>query len=69
MANLSSGDTKAEANNAFDRFLKTYQVKYPEATECLSKDRDALLAFLDFPAEHWPPIRSTNPIESTFASG
>jgi putative transposase len=39
-------DTKAEANTAFDRFLKTYQVKYPEATECLSKDREALLAFL-----------------------
>jgi putative transposase len=61
-------ETKAEANTAFDRFLKTYQVKYPEATECLSKDRDALLAFFDFPAEHWAHIRSTNPIESTFAT-
>ena len=61
-------DTKAEANTAFDRFLKTYQVKYPEATECLSKDREALLAFFDFPAEHWAHIRSTNPIESTFAT-
>lgn len=61
-------DTKAEANTAFDRFLKTYQVKYPEATDCLSKDREALLAFFDFPAEHWPHIRSTNPIESTFAT-
>lgn len=61
-------DTKAEANTAFDRFLNTYQVKYPEATECLSKDRDALLAFFDFPAEHWAHIRSTNPIESTFAT-
>jgi putative transposase len=61
-------DTKAEANTAFDRFLKTYQVKYPEATECLSKDRGALLAFFDFPAEHWAHIRSTNPIESTFAT-
>ena len=61
-------NTKAEANTAFDRFLTTYQVKYPEATECLSKDREALLAFFDFPAEHWPHIRSTNPIESTFAT-
>jgi hypothetical protein len=61
-------DTKAEANTAFDRFLKTYQVKYPEATECLSKDREALLAFFDFPAEHWAHIRTTNPIESTFAT-
>jgi putative transposase len=61
-------DTKAEANTAFDRFLKTYQVKYPEATECLSKDREILLAFFDFPAEHWAHIRSTNPIESTFAT-
>lgn len=61
-------NTKAEANTAFDRFLKTYHVKYPEATECLSKDREALLAFFDFPAEHWPHIRSTNPIESTFAT-
>lgn len=61
-------DTKAEANTAFDRFLKTYRVKYPEATECLAKDRDALLAFFDFPAEHWAHIRSTNPIESTFAT-
>lgn len=61
-------DTKAEANTAFDRFLKTYRVKYPEATECLAKDRDALLSFFDFPAEHWAHIRSTNPIESTFAT-
>ena len=57
-----------EANIAFDRFLKTYQVKYPEATDCLSKDREALLAFFNFPAEHWAHIRSTNPIESTFAT-
>lgn len=69
-------DTQAEANTAFDRFLKTYQVKYPEATECLSKDREAPLAFFDFPAEHWAHIRSTNPFakrsrrdyESTFAT-
>ena len=61
-------ETKADANQAFDRFIKTYQAKYPEATECLAKDRDVLLTFYDFPAEHWAHIRSTNPIESTFAT-
>ncbi|MEL7054160.1 MAG: IS256 family transposase [Cyanobacteria bacterium J06588_5] len=61
-------DTKTDANVAFNRFLKTYRAKYPEATECLEKDRDVLLAFYDFPAEHWQHIRSTNPIESTFAT-
>lgn len=60
--------TKTDANQAFNRFLKTYQAKYPEATECLAKDRNVLLAFYDFPAEHWKHIRSSNPIESTFAT-
>lgn len=57
-----------KANEAFDLFLKTYEAKYPKATECLDKDRDVLLAFYDFPAEHWRHIRTTNPIESTFAT-
>ena len=61
-------ETKTDANVAFNRFLKTYRAKYPEATECLEKDREVLLAFYDFPAEHWQHIRSTNPIESTFAT-
>ena len=61
-------ETKADANVAFNRFLQTYKAKYPEATECLVKDRDVLLTFYDFPAEHWQHIRSTNPIESTFAT-
>ena len=61
-------ETKTDANQAFNRFIKTYQAKYHEATECLVKDRDVLLAFYDFPAEHWVHIRSTNPIESTFAT-
>ena len=61
-------ETKTDANQAFNRFLKSYQTKYPEATECLAKDRDVLLAFYDFPAEHWKHIRSSNPIESTFAT-
>lgn len=61
-------ETKADAQTAFERFIKTYDAKYPKAVECLSKDRDALLAFYDFPAEHWVHIRTTNPIESTFAT-
>ena len=61
-------DTRKHADEAFDLFLKTYQAKYPKATECLSKDRDELLAFYDFPAEPWKHLRTTNPIESTFAT-
>lgn len=57
-----------EANKAFDLFIRTYEAKYPKATECLTKDRDELLTFYDFPAEHWVHIRTTNPIESTFAT-
>ena len=60
--------TKADAAKAFDAFVAAYEAKYPKATECLSKDRDALLAFYDFPAEHWQHLRTTNPIESTFAT-
>ena len=61
-------ETKAEAEKAFDLFIETYQAKYPKAAECLAKDRDVLLTFYDFPAEHWAHIRTTNPIESTFAT-
>jgi transposase-like protein len=61
-------ESRAAAEKAFDLFVKTYQAKYPQATECLSKDRDRLLSFYDFPAEHWVHIRTTNPIESTFAT-
>jgi putative transposase len=60
--------TKADADKAFDLFVATYEAKYPKATECLSKDRDVLLTFYDFPAEHWIHLRTTNPIESTFAT-
>jgi putative transposase len=60
--------TRREAHQAFDRFIATYQAKYPKATEKLLKDREALLAFYDFPAEHWQHLRTTNPIESTFAT-
>lgn len=60
--------TRAEAVAAFDRFVQTYQAKYPKAADKLATDRDALLAFYDFPAEHWIHLRTTNPIESTFAT-
>jgi transposase-like protein len=61
-------ETQADADRAFDLFIETYQAKYPKATACLAKDRAVLLAFYDFPAEHWVHIRTTNPIESTFAT-
>jgi len=59
---------KAEAEKHFDDFIEIYEAKYPKAAKCLKKDRDALLTFYDFPAEHWRHIRTTNPIESTFSS-
>jgi transposase-like protein len=61
-------ETKAGAETAFDDFIESYSVKYEKAADCLEKDRDALLAFYDFPAEHWKHLRTTNPIESTFAT-
>jgi transposase-like protein len=60
--------TRDDAHRAFAAFGKTYEAKYPKAAECLAKDRDALLAFYDFPAVHWIHLRTTNPIESTFAT-
>ena len=59
---------KAEAQTHFDDFISIYDAKYPKCTDCLKKDRDILLTFYDFPAEHWRHIRTTNPIESTFAT-
>jgi putative transposase len=61
-------ETRAEAIKAFDAFLAKYQAKYEGACACLRKDREVLLAFYDFPAEHWKHLRTTNPIESTFAT-
>ncbi len=61
-------ETKAKAEEAFDLFLATYEVKYPKATACLQKDREALLTFYAFPAGHWQSLRTTNPIESTFGT-
>jgi putative transposase len=61
-------ESRAAAAQAFDHFLTTYEVKYAKAAQCLAKDRDTLLTFYDFPAEHWIHIRTSNPIESTFAT-
>src|SRR5215204_5522239 len=61
-------EDRAAAEQACDHFLLTYELKYPKASECLAKDREALLTFYDFPALHWQHIRTTNPIESTFAT-
>ena len=60
--------TRENAEAAFDAFVAKYSSKYPNAVACLTKDRTELLAFYDFPAEHWKHLRTTNPIESTFAT-
>ena len=61
-------ETRQAAEAAFDGFIECYGLKYERAVECLSEDRVSLLAFYDFPAEHWKHLRTTNPIESTFAT-
>ena len=61
-------ETKEDAETAFDRFEKRFEAKYPKAVQCLQKDREELLAFYDFPAQHWQSLRTTNPIESTFGT-
>lgn len=61
-------ETRETAHQAFDQTLERFSAKYPKAMQCLEKDRKALLAFYDFPAEHWVHLRTTNPIESTFAT-
>jgi len=61
-------ETQADAEKAFDLFIKTYEPKYPKAGICLQKDREELMAFYHFPAQHWQSIRTSNPIESTFGT-
>ena len=61
-------ETREDAHKAFDLFVEKYKAKFSNAVECLKKDRESLLAFYDFPAEHWIHLRTTNPIESTFAT-
>ena len=60
--------TRTDAEAAFDGFIECYGVKYDKAVECLCKDREPLLAFYNFPAEHWKHLRTSNPIESTLAA-
>ncbi len=60
--------TKEAALKAYDHFKETYEPKYPKAVECLTKDKEDLFTFYDFPATHWIHIRTTNPVESTFAT-
>jgi putative transposase len=65
---MQEAPTKADALAAYREFLALYEAKYPKACQCLRKDEDVLFTFYDFPAEHWRHIRTTNPIESTFAT-
>jgi Transposase, Mutator family len=65
---IHGAPTRAEAEVAMDAFGEKYGAKYARATECLTKDRAALLAFYDMPAEHWDHLRTTNPIESVLAT-
>jgi|TARA_R110002126_G_C10355955_1_gene492118 putative transposase len=66
--NIWQAETKEDADKAFDLFVKTYEHKYPKAALSLQKDRDELMAFFNFPAQHWQSIRTSNPIESAFAT-
>ena len=66
--NIWQAETRVDAESAFDLFIKTYEPKYPKAAICLHKDHDELMAFYDFPAQHWQSIRTSNPIESTFGT-
>lgn len=66
--NIWQAETKVNAESAFDLFVETFDAKYPKSTICLQKDREELLAFYDFPARHWQSIRTSNPIESAFAT-
>ena len=60
--------SRKEAEDALDLFSEKYAIKYPKGVACLTKDKDAMLAFFDFPAEHWGHLRTSNPIESVFAT-
>ncbi len=66
--NIWQEETKEAAQSTYQLFIKTCQDKYPKATQCLEKDREELMTFYSFPAKHWMSIRTTNPIESTFAT-
>ncbi len=66
--NIWQAETRESAHQAFDNCIERFSPKYPKAMDCLSKDKETLLAFYDYPAEHWQHIRTTNPIESVFAT-
>ena len=66
--NIWMAENKEDATKAFNLFLDKYGVKYEQAANCLARDREELFTFYDFPAEHWKHIRTTNPIERTFAT-
>jgi putative transposase len=68
LQNIWMAETREDAYKAFDNILFRFEAKYPGAMDCLAKDKDSMLAFYDYPAEHWTHIRTTNPIESTFAT-
>ena len=65
---IYEAENRKAAEDAFDRFVAKYEAKYDKVVACLTKDREALLTFYDFPAEHWKHVRTSNPIESTFAT-
>jgi putative transposase len=69
LQNMFLADTRENALKAYGLFIEAFEHKYPKAAECLSKDKEDLFRFYDFPAEHWVHIRTSNPIESTFATG
>lgn len=68
MQEIYNAEDREHAENAIDVFARTYGVKWPRAVAKITEDRDELLAFYDFPAEHWVHLRTTNPIESTFST-
>jgi putative transposase len=68
LQNIWMAETRHAAEAALETFIESYGIKYDKAVACLTKDREALFAFYDFPAEHWKHLRTTNPIESTFAT-
>jgi putative transposase len=68
LAEIRDAEDKDHADKALDQFVRDYEAKWPKATEKMVKDKEALLAFFDFPAEHWIHLKTTNPIESTFAT-
>ena len=65
---IRQAETREDAHKAFDLFVETFKAKYPGAAECLIKDREELMTFFDFPAQHRQSIRTSNPIESAFAT-